>query len=127
MREIIQTKNAPAAIGAYSQAIKANGFVFTAGQGGLDPVTGKLVEGGVVAHTEQTQKNHAAILKAAGTSLRHAVKATVFLTDINHFTAMNKVYQEWVKDSPPARSTVAVKELPLGALVEIEMVAVIPE
>jgi 2-iminobutanoate/2-iminopropanoate deaminase len=126
MRETIKTDNAPAAIGPYAQAIKANGFVFTAGQGGVDPSTGKLVAGGVEAQTEQTMKNLAAILKAAGTSLRQAVKTTVFLTDIANFAAMNKVYQGWVKESPPARSTVAVKDLPLGALVEIEVVAVVP-
>lgn len=126
MRKIISTDNAPAAVGAYSQAVVANDFIFTAGQLGLDPTTGKLVEGGVEAQTRQAMKNVAAILKAAGTSLPNAVKATVFLTDMANFKAMNGVYLEFVKDSPPARSAVAVKELPLGGLVEIEVVAVIP-
>lgn len=125
MRQVIQTNNAPAAVGAYSQAIKVNGFVYTAGQLGLDPATGKLVEG-VEAQTEQAMKNVAAILRAAGTSMPYAVKTTVFLTDMGNFAAMNKVYLEFVKDSPPARSAVAVKELPLGGLVEIEVVAAMP-
>lgn len=126
-RTIIQTENAPAAVGAYSQAVSANGFVFTAGQLGLDPASGQLVEGGIEAQTRQALQNAAAILEAAGTSLANAVKATVFLTDMANFKAMNTVYLEFVKDSPPARSAVAVKELPLGGLVEIEMVAAIPD
>ncbi len=126
MRQIIQTNNAPPAIGAYSQGILANGFVYTAGQLGIDPRTGKLVEGGIEAQTRQAMKNIAAILKAAGTSMLYAVKTTVFLTDMSSFAEMNKVYLEWVKESPPARSAVAVKELPLGALIEIEVVAVLP-
>ena len=125
MRQVIQTNNAPAALGAYSQAIKANGFVYTAGQLGLDPATGKLVEG-IEAQTEQAMKNVAAILRAAGTSLSYAVKTTVFLTDMGNFGAMNAVYLEFVKDSPPARSAVAVKDLPLGGLIEIEVVAAMP-
>lgn len=126
MREIIQTSEAPAAVGAYSQGVKANGFVFTAGQLGIDPATGKLVEGGIEAQTAQALKNVDAILRAGGTSIQQAVKATVFLSDMNNFAAMNKVYLEWVKGSPPARTTVAVRELPLGGLVEIEMVATVP-
>ncbi len=126
MREIIQTSEAPAAVGAYSQGVKANGFVFTAGQLGIDPATGKLVEGGIEAQTAQALKNVDAVLRAGGTSIQQAVKATVFLSDMGNFAAMNKVYLEWVKGSPPARTTVAVRELPLGGLVEIEMVAALP-
>ncbi len=125
MRETIRTEHAPAAIGPYSQGIKANGFVFTAGQGGLDPKIGKIVEGGIEAQTRQTLANIKAILDAAGTSLANVVKTTVFLVNINDFAAMNAVYKEFFPSEPPARSTVAVKDLPLGALVEIEAVAVI--
>ncbi|MBN1963598.1 MAG: RidA family protein [Anaerolineae bacterium] len=126
MREIISTTNAPAAVGAYSQAVKANGFVFTAGQLGIDPATGQFVPGGIEAQTEQALQNVVAILEAAGTSIGNAVKATVFLADMGDFKAMNGVYLQFVKDSPPARSAVAVKDLPLGGLVEIEMVAAVP-
>ncbi len=125
-REIIRTPNAPAALGAYSQGVKANGFVFTAGQLGLDPQTGKLVEGGVEEQTQQVMRNLAAILEAAGTSMANVVKTTVFLHRLEDFAAMNRVYLDWVKDSPPARSTVPGVDLPLGALVEIEVVAVVP-
>ncbi len=125
MQETIRTEHAPAAIGPYSQGIKANGFVFTAGQGGLDPKIGKIVEGGIEAQTRQTLANIKAILDAAGTSLANVVKTTVFLVNINDFAAMNAVYKEFFPSEPPARSTVAVKDLPLGALVEIEAVAVI--
>lgn len=122
-RETVRTQHAPAAIGPYSQAIKANGFVFTAGQAGLDPATGKIVEGGIAAQTRQTLNNIKAILEAGGSSLASVVKTTVFLHRIDDFAAMNSVYQEFFPDAPPARSTVAVKDLPMGALVEIEAVA----
>ena len=126
-REIINTDKAPAALGAYSQAVKANGFVFTAGQLGINPATGKLVKGGIQAETRQALKNIAAILKAANTSLDNAVKATVFLADIRDFAAMNDIYVMFFKEAPPARSAVAAKDLPLhGASVEIEMVAALP-
>ena len=124
MREIIRTERAPAAIGPYSQGVKANGFVFTAGQGGVDPATGKIVEGGIEAQTRQTLTNIQAILEAAGTSLANVVKVTVFLHDINDFAAMNGVYKEFFSSAPPARTTVAAKDLPLGVLVEIDVVAV---
>ncbi|GAB4449205.1 MAG: RidA family protein [Anaerolineae bacterium] len=122
-REIISTKDAPAAIGPYSQAVKVNGFVFTAGQAGLDPATGKIVEGGIEAQTRQTLNNVRAILEAAGTSMANVVKTTVFLHNIQDFAAMNGVYKTFFPADPPARSTVAAKDLPLGALVEIEVVA----
>lgn len=125
-RQVIATAKAPAAVGPYSQAIKANGFVFTAGQLGLDPATGKLVEGDVTDQARQALKNLQAILEAAGSSLEQVVKVTVFLKDINDFKRVNEVYAEFFKASPPARSAVQVAALPLGGLVEIEAVAVAP-
>ncbi|MGQ9665927.1 MAG: RidA family protein [Anaerolineae bacterium] len=125
-REVIATTKAPAAVGPYSQAIKANGFVFTAGQLGLDPATGKLVEGDVVDQARQALKNLQAILEAAGSSLEHVVKVTVFLEDINDFKRVNEVYAQFFTANPPARSAVQVAALPLGGLVEIEAVAVVP-
>ncbi len=123
MREVISTDKAPAAVGAYSQAIKANGFVFTAGQLGIDPQTGKFVDGGVDAQTRQALKNLQAVLEGGGASLASVVKVTVFLHDIKDFAAMNGVYKDFFADAPPARSAVAVRDLPLGGKVEIEAVA----
>jgi 2-iminobutanoate/2-iminopropanoate deaminase len=123
-RQVIATPKAPAAVGPYSQAIKANGFVFTAGQLGLDPATGKLVEGDVTDQARQALKNLQAILEAAGSSLEQVVKVTVFLKDINDFKRVNEVYAEFFTTQPPARSAVQVAALPLGGLVEIEAVAV---
>lgn len=125
-REVIATTKAPAAVGPYSQAIKANGFVFTAGQLGLDPATGKLVEGDVTDQARQALKNLQAILEAAGSSLEQVVKVTVFLKDINDFKRVNEVYAEFFQANPPARSAVQVAALPLGGLVEIEAVAAAP-
>ncbi|MBC7242753.1 MAG: RidA family protein [Anaerolineae bacterium] len=125
-RQVIATPKAPAAVGPYSQAIKANGFVFTAGQLGLDPATGKLVEGDVTDQARQALKNLQAILEAAGSSLEQVVKVTVFLKDINDFKRVNEVYAEFFTTQPPARSAVQVAALPLGGLVEIEAVAVAP-
>lgn len=125
-KEIVATKNAPAAVGPYSQAIKAGHFIFTAGQAALDPGTGKLVEGGITAETEQTLENIKAVLVAAGTDLEHVVKTTVFLQDMAHFSEMNAVYGNYFGAEPPARSTVEVAKLPLGALVEIETIAMLP-
>lgn len=125
-REVIVTTKAPAAVGPYSQAIKANGFIFTAGQLGLDPATGKLVEGDVTDQARQALKNLQAILEAAGSSLEQVVKVTVFLKDINDFKRVNEVYAEFFQANPPARSAVQVAALPLGGLVEIEAVAVAP-
>ncbi len=124
-RQIIATDKAPAAIGPYSQAVRAGDLVFAAGQAGLNPTTGKLVEGGIEAQTRQTLTNLSAVLQAAGTSLANAVKTTVFLTDMADFKAMNGVYAEFLPSAPPARSTVQVAALPLGACVEIEVVAVV--
>jgi 2-iminobutanoate/2-iminopropanoate deaminase len=122
-REIIQTDKAPKAIGPYAQAIKANGFVYTAGQIAITPESGDIVEGGITAQTRQVFANLAAVLKAAGTSIDQTVKTTVFLRNMSDFAAMNDVYAEYLGNSTPARSTVAVAELPRGALVEIDMVA----
>jgi len=123
-RVIIATDKAPAAVGPYSQGVQVDNLIFTAGQGGLDPATGRLVEG-VEAQTRHTIENLSAILQAAGSSLSQVVKTTVFLQDIADFHTMNRVYAEFFDDHPPARSTVQVAALPLGALVEIEAVAIV--
>jgi len=122
-RTVISTELAPKAIGPYSQAIRANGFVFCAGQTPIDPAVGKLIEGDVPAQTRRVLQNLSAILAAAGTSLSKVVKTTVFLTDMANFKAMNEVYAEFFPEHPPARSTIAVAGLPLGAQVEIECIA----
>jgi 2-iminobutanoate/2-iminopropanoate deaminase len=121
----IQTSEAPAAIGPYSQAIVANGFVFTAGQIPLDPATMQLVEGDITAQTEQVMKNLQAILQAAGADLSTVVKTTVFVRDMNDFAAMNDVYGRWFGGHAPARSTVQAARLPRDVAVEIEAVALI--
>jgi len=122
-REAVHTDQAPAAVGPYSQAIIANGFVYAAGQGGLIPGTKTIVEGGVQAQTRQTFENIKAILAAAGSSLDKVVKTTVYLTDMNDFAAMNEVYGSFFGDTPPARTTVQVAKLPLNLIVEIEVIA----
>ncbi len=127
MREIIHTADAPDAVGPYSQAVRTAGMVFTAGQIALVPGTGKLAEGDVGAQTEQVCRNLKAVLAAAGTDISHVVKSTVFLQDMADFAAMNAVYGQHFGDSPPARSTVAVAGLPMGARVEIEVVALLPD
>lgn len=121
-REVVQTAAAPAAVGPYSQAIRAGGFVFAAGQVGIDPERMELVDG-VAAQAERAIANVQAILAAAGSGLDRVVKTTIFLTDIGDFQAVNEVYGRAFSQPYPARSTVAVKALPLGALVEIECVA----
>ncbi len=126
MKQAVKTDQAPSALGPYSQAIKAGGFVYTAGQVGIDPQVGKMMEGGIEEQTQRVLQNVAAILEAAGTSLAHVVKTTVFLSDMADFAAMNGVYKTFFSDDqPPARSTVQVAGLPLNALVEIECVATI--
>jgi len=122
-REVITTGEAPAAVGPYSQGIKANGFVFTAGQVGLDPATGKLVEGDVLDQARRVFMNLKAILEAAGSGMNKVVKMTVFLKDINDFKRVNEVYAQFVSAPFPARSAFQVAALPLGALIEIEAVA----
>lgn len=126
-REVISTTAAPKAIGPYSQAIAAEGkFVFTSGQIALDPVTGQMVGLTAAEQAEQVLKNLHAVLKAAGSSPAHVVKATVFLQNMNDFAAVNEVYARFFPENPPARSAVAVQALPKGALVEIEAVALVP-
>jgi 2-iminobutanoate/2-iminopropanoate deaminase len=119
----VATDKAPRAIGPYEQAIKVGEFVYVSGQIPLDPKTGKLVDGGIKEQTCQVMENLKAILEAAGSSLDRVVKATVFLKSIADFTAMNEVYGEYLDRAKPARSTVAVADLPRGALVEIDLVA----
>jgi len=126
-REVISTTAAPKAIGPYSQAIKTEGmFVFTSGQIALDPITGQMIGLTAAEQTEQVLKNLQAVLKAAGSSLGHVVKTTVFLQNMNDFAAVNEVYARFFPENPPARSAVAVAALPKGALVEIEAVALVP-
>ena len=126
-RTQISTKDAPAAIGPYSRAIRCGQFVYTAGQAALDPATGKLVGDDIQAQTHRTLQNLQAVLNSAGTSLANVVKKTVFLTKTSDFKAMNEVYATYFGDPAPARSTVAVAELPLNALVEIECIALVEE
>ena len=123
MREVIATNDGPKAIGAYSQAIKANGLVFLSGQICLDPHTQQLIHGDVSAQTERVLQNIAAILTAAGSSLSQVVKTTVFLKSMNDFVAMNEVYGRHFTADPPARSTVAVAGLPKDVLVEVDVIA----
>lgn len=123
MRQIIQTENAPRAIGPYSQAVVAGGFVFCSGQIPLDPQTGEFVAGGVAEQSEQVLRNLSAVLEAAGTSLGRVVKTTVFLADMNDFAAMNEVYGRYFTEHPPARATVEAARLPRDARVEIEAIA----
>jgi 2-iminobutanoate/2-iminopropanoate deaminase len=122
-RESVQTENAPKAIGPYQQAIKANGFIYTAGQIPIDPKTADLVEGDITAQTRQVLENLNAVLAAGGSSFDRVVKATVFLKNMADFAAMNDVYAQYLGSAKPARSTVAVAELPRGALIEIDLVA----
>jgi 2-iminobutanoate/2-iminopropanoate deaminase len=125
MKDVIRSEDAPAPFeGApYNQAIAANGLVFVAGQLGLDPASGQIVDGGIGAQTDRVFENLGAILRAAGSSLDAVVKTTVFLTDLDDFAGMNEVYARRIGDRPPARSTVEVSRLPAGALVEIEAIA----
>ncbi len=120
----ISTNNAPAAIGPYSQAIEANGFIYASGQLPIDPATGAFPEGGIKEQTRQSLLNAQAILKEAGSDLSKVVKTTVLLADIADFAAMNEVYASFFAAPYPARSAFAVRDLPKGALVEIEMIAV---
>ncbi len=123
MREVIATNDGPKAIGPYSQAIKANGFIFLSGQVCLDPATQQLVSGDVAAQTGRVLLNLAGILKAAGSSLGQVVKTTVFLKNMSDFAAMNEVYGRHFAEAPPARSTVEVARLPKDVLVEIDVIA----
>ena len=121
----IHTDKAPAAIGPYSQAIQAGNMIFASGQLPIDPATGTFPEGGIQEQTHQSLRNAQSILEAAGTDLSHVVKTTVFLSDIANFAAMNEIYSQYFQAPYPARSAVAVKDLPKGALVEIEVIAAV--
>ena len=123
MKEVIATEKGPKAIGPYSQAIKAGGFVFISGQVAFDPATGQLVEGDVTKQTARVLENLKGIAEAAGTSLEKAVKATVFLKDMGDFAAMNEVYAKYFTNNPPARATVEVARLPRDVRVEIDIIA----
>ena len=124
-KKIISTDKAPRAIGPYSQAVRTESLVYTAGQLGLDPATGELVEGGIEAQTRRVLLNLKSVLEAADSGLNFVVKTTVFLKDMNDFAKMNAIYSEFLGENPPARSTIAVAGLPKGALVEIEAVAML--
>jgi 2-iminobutanoate/2-iminopropanoate deaminase len=124
--KIVHTEHAPAAIGPYSQGIVANGFLFTAGQIAIDPVTGQVVTGNVAAQTERVMANLAAVLATVGATWKDVVKTTVYLHDMNEFPSVNEVYGKVLGDARPARSTVQVSALPRGVLVEIDAVVAIP-
>lgn len=126
-KQVISTENAPAAIGPYSQAVRVGDLIYSAGQIALVPETGKLIEGDIETQTRQVMENLAAVLQAAGSSLTQVVKTTIFVTDISDFAKVNQVYGSFFQDDPPARSTVQVAALPLGANVEIEVVATLVE
>jgi 2-iminobutanoate/2-iminopropanoate deaminase len=123
MRDVISTLGAPKAIGPYSQAIRANGFVFVSGQVAIDPATQQLIEGDATAQTERVMKNLSAVLKAADSGLDMVVRSTVFLKSMGDFAAMNEVYGRYFTAAPPARSTVEVSRLPKDMLVEIDVIA----
>ena len=123
MREIISTKDAPQAIGPYSQAVKANGLIFTSGQIAIDPATQKVITGDVAAQTDRVLRNLSEILEAAGSGLGKVVRCTVFLKNMSEFAAMNEVYGKYFSTAPPARSTVEVARLPKDVLVEIDVIA----
>ena len=124
MKKIISTKNAPAAIGPYSQAIEASGTLYISGQITLTPTTGRLIEGGITEQTEQVMQNISAILKEAGYNFSDVVKSTVLLSDIGNFAAMNTIYGKYYTENPPARAAYQVVNLPMSVLVEIETIAV---
>jgi 2-iminobutanoate/2-iminopropanoate deaminase len=124
MKQIIHSDKAPAAIGPYSQAVEANGTLYISGQIPINPATGKIVEGGIKEQTQQVLKNIGEILHAAGYDYSQVVKSTCLLSDMDHFKDMNEVYGLFYKENPPARAAYGVVKLPLGALIEIETIAV---
>lgn len=126
-KKVIHTEHAPAAVGPYSQAIVANGFVFTAGQIPLIPSEGKMLDGDIKAQTRQVMENLSAVLGEANSNFDNVIKTTIFLASMDDFAQVNEVYGDFFSSNPPARSTVEVAGLPLGALVEIEMVALLNE
>ena len=123
MRQIVSTEKAPSAIGPYAQAVRAGGWLFASGQIPIDPATGQMITGDIKTQTERVMKNLGAILEAAGLSFAHVVKTTVYLKDLNEFSAMNEIYGRYFPASPPARATVEVARLPRDARVEIDLVA----
>ena len=125
MKEIVATEQAPRAIGPYSQAVRSGNFLFASGQIPIDPATGEFVAGGITEQTEQVMRNVSAILEAAGAGLQQVVKTTVFLADMDDFTAMNEVYGRFFGENPPARATVQAARLPRDARVEIEAIAIL--
>ena len=125
MKEVITAEKGPKTIGPYSQAIRANGFIFTAGQVALDPATSQMAQGGIAAETVRVLENLKAVVEAAGSSLAHAVKVTVYLKDMNDFAAMNEVYARYFPNNPPARSTIEAVRLPRDARVEMDMIALV--
>ena len=124
-KEIITTVDAPEALGPYSQAVKYGNFVFTAGQIGIDPTTQKMVEGGIIEQTEQVIRNLRAVLEKAEMTFENVIKADVFLTELDTFKDMNEIYSKYFSQAEPARTTVIVKELPKGALIEIALIAAV--
>lgn len=124
MKKIISTERAPKAIGPYSQAVEANGMLFISGQIPINPAIGKVIEGGIAEQTEQVMKNIGEILKAAGYEFKDVIKSTCLLSDMNNFAAMNEVYGRYYPENHPARAAYGVVKLPLGALIEIETIAV---
>ena len=125
MKDRVQTYNAPKAIGPYSQAIKTDGLIFASGQIPLDPATMQIVAGGIREQTERVMNNLSAVLEAAGSSLQHVVKTTVFLADLNDFAEMNETYGQFFDQVPPARSTVQVSRLPRDVRIEIDVIALV--
>ncbi len=123
MKKVIYTEKAPKAVGPYSQAIEHNNHLFISGQIPIDPATGKMVEGGITEQTEQVMKNIGAILAEAGYTFEHVVKSTCLLSDMDNFAAMNAVYAKYYPTNPPARAAYGVVKLPLGAMIEIETIA----
>ena len=126
MLKHVKSDKAPAAIGPYSQAVIANGFVYSAGQLALDPASGEMVKGDIVAQTERVMENLQNILESAGAAWSDVVKTTVYLHDLAHFPTVNDIYARWIADARPARSTVQVAALPRGALIEVDVIAVLP-
>jgi 2-iminobutanoate/2-iminopropanoate deaminase len=122
-KQVIHTSEAPAALGPYSQAVRVGDLVFLSGQIPLDPVSGNIVEGDIVAQTRRVMENLGAVLRAAGVGFSEVVKTTIFLADLGHFTKMNEIYGSYFTSEPPARATVQVGALPRGVLIEIDMIA----
>ena len=123
MKKVIVTDKAPKAIGPYSQAIQAGGLLFASGQIPLDPATGQLVPGGIEEQTKRVFENIKGLLEGAGYTLQHVVKSLVFVTDMSYFAAVNEIYTQYFTENPPSRSFVSVKELPKGAMIEVEIIA----